>query len=237
MYTPKLSILIRDEPVNGDLYAAALEALVSLSTLKGVCFFFLACTLSAFLIWSCERNKSGVFPGEEQYPVSLLDGFDDAFYWTVTTGTSTGYGDKVPATSLGRLWAMVWMLIGIGIFALVAGALTTEILERIEDKTIYSMSDVGAESRIAGLGGNSFAVEQVLLTKTKVTNYTECVPTECVRLLQSGDVDAVVGSYAALLAARNTAEIARKAAAAKGEQEQPRIYVTGGTFESGFSTT
>ena len=40
--------------------------------------------------WVCERRHPGIFPGEGSYPVSLLDGFDDAFYWTVTTGTSTG---------------------------------------------------------------------------------------------------------------------------------------------------
>ena len=92
MYTPKLSIMIRDDPTYVDLYTAALAALLSLSTIKGVCFFFLACAVSAMVIWMCERFHPGIFPGEDSYPVSIFDGFDDAFYWTVTTGTSTGYG-------------------------------------------------------------------------------------------------------------------------------------------------
>ena len=238
IYTPRLSIMIRDVPINTDLYAAALEALLAISTFKGVCFFFLGCTISALFIWLSERSAPGIFPGEKRYPVSLMDGFDDAFYWSVTTGTSTGYGDKVPVTNIGRVWAMAWMLIGILLFALVGGSLTNEILERTTDSTIYSLSDIGAGSSIAGIGGNTFAIEQVLLTQTKATNFTECAVDECVKLLQAGEVDAVVGSYAALLAAREASEIERKASTSKlDEQNTPRIYVTGGLFESDFTFT
>ena len=150
------------------------------------------------------------------------------------------YGDKVPVTNFGRVWAMIWMLIGILLFALVAGSLTNEIIDRTTDNTIYSLADIGANSRIAGIGESMFAVEELLLTQTKVTNYTQCAAMECVKLLQQNKVDAVVGSYAALLAARNAAETERTTAAAEGKSGDdlpPQVYVTGGVFGSDYSFT
>ena len=143
-------------------------------------------------------------------------------------------------TNIGRVWAMLWMLIGILLFALVAGALTNEIIDRTTDSTIYSLTDIGANSRIAGIGESTFAVEELLLTQTKVTNFTQCAAMECVKLLQQKKVDAVVGSYAALLAARNAAETERTTAAAEakpGDEVPPRVYVTGGVFGSDYSFT
>lgn len=46
-----------------------------------------------------------------------------AFWWAVTTLTTTGYGDAVPKSFGGRLLAGVVMMAGIGMFALWAGIL------------------------------------------------------------------------------------------------------------------
>ena len=48
-----------------------------------------------------------------------------ALWWAVTTLTTTGYGDAVPATSLGRLIAAFVMVCGLGVFGLWAGILAT----------------------------------------------------------------------------------------------------------------
>ena len=63
---------------------------------------------------------------------SELDSFPDALWWAVVTVTTVGYGDVVPVTQIGRAFAYVLMISGIGL----VGALTANlasILIRKED--------------------------------------------------------------------------------------------------------
>ncbi len=48
-----------------------------------------------------------------------------SLWWAVTTLTTTGYGDAVPATFLGRMIAALVMICGLGVFGLWAGILAT----------------------------------------------------------------------------------------------------------------
>jgi voltage-gated potassium channel len=48
-----------------------------------------------------------------------------AMWWAVTTLTTTGYGDAVPATFFGRLIAGIVMICGLGVFGLLTGILAT----------------------------------------------------------------------------------------------------------------
>jgi voltage-gated potassium channel len=52
-----------------------------------------------------------------------------ALWWAVVTLTTTGYGDAVPATYLGRLVAGVVMICGLGVFGLLTGILATGFVE------------------------------------------------------------------------------------------------------------
>ena len=75
----------------------------------------------ATLVMSAERGHN-----------SELDSFHDALWWSVATVTTVGYGDVVPVTHVGRAFAYVLMIGGIGLF----GALTANfasILVRRED--------------------------------------------------------------------------------------------------------
>jgi voltage-gated potassium channel len=54
-----------------------------------------------------------------------------ALWWAVTTVTTTGYGDKVPATGAGRILAGAVMVCGIGLFALWAGILASGFAQEL----------------------------------------------------------------------------------------------------------
>ena len=71
--------------------------------------------IAAHIVWYFERNEN-----EEQFPKFYLDGIDDAIWWSVTTVTTVGYGDKFPISSAGRIFGLVWMCFGLVIYAMFA---------------------------------------------------------------------------------------------------------------------
>jgi voltage-gated potassium channel len=56
-------------------------------------------------------------------------------WWAVATLTTTGYGDAVPATEVGRVVAGLVMICGIGVFGLITGILATGFVEESRRET------------------------------------------------------------------------------------------------------
>ena len=63
----------------------------------------------------------GVLICEQQNPGANIKTAGDAIWWSVTTITTVGYGDKYPITTEGRIVAMVLMIGGIGLFGILSG--------------------------------------------------------------------------------------------------------------------
>ena len=77
--------------------------------------FFIILLLAAVALYVLERAAQ-----PEQFgslPLSL--------WWSVTTLTTTGYGDAVPESFLGRVIAGIVMICGLGVFGLLTGILAT----------------------------------------------------------------------------------------------------------------
>jgi voltage-gated potassium channel len=53
---------------------------------------------------------------------------EDAVWWSVSTLTTVGYGDKVPVTTEGRILAMILMVAGIGMFGCFSGLVVSLFL-------------------------------------------------------------------------------------------------------------
>lgn len=51
--------------------------------------------------------------------------FETALWWSITTATTVGYGDISPATGLGKIAAVIDMLIGIGLIGILTSSLTS----------------------------------------------------------------------------------------------------------------
>lgn len=56
----------------------------------------------------------------------------DAFWWSIATLTTVGYGDVYPVTGLGKLLSGVIALIGIGFVALPTGIISSAFIEKIQ---------------------------------------------------------------------------------------------------------
>jgi voltage-gated potassium channel len=71
---------------------------------------FLLVAFSSVSILICEQHGDGNIKSAE-----------DAIWWSVSTLTTVGYGDKVPVTTEGRLLAMALMVAGVGMFGGLSG--------------------------------------------------------------------------------------------------------------------
>ena len=69
----------------------------------------------------------GVLHYESEAIGANLKTADDVIWWAVVTTSTVGYGDFYPVTGPGRLLAALVMILGIGLFATIAGALASRM--------------------------------------------------------------------------------------------------------------
>jgi voltage-gated potassium channel len=93
-----------------------------------------------------------------------MDSWGDALWWSLTTMTTVGYGDHVPATTTGRLIGAAVMVAGVAIIGAVAAVVALAVARRValeeerameaEAETLEQRLEVrlaGIEARLAGL--------------------------------------------------------------------------------------
>lgn len=72
--------------------------------------------------------SSGAILMFENGPDANIRTAEDAVWWSVTTITTVGYGDKYPTTPEGRILAIVLMLSGAGLFGTLSGLVASVFL-------------------------------------------------------------------------------------------------------------
>jgi voltage-gated potassium channel len=70
----------------------------------------------------------GLYLAERGAYGATVNSLGDALWWGITTLTTVGYGDMVPVTENGRIFASILMLLGIGLFAGITATVTSFIL-------------------------------------------------------------------------------------------------------------
>jgi voltage-gated potassium channel len=93
---------------------------------------YAAVFLTAFLL--VMFTSLGVLVVERQDPNANIKTASDAIWWSVSTITTVGYGDKVPVTAEGRVLAIMLMVSGAGMFALVSGLVVSSVIGLKRDK-------------------------------------------------------------------------------------------------------
>ena len=74
----------------------------------------------------------------------------EGLWWAITTVTTVGYGDFYPVTPAGRGFAVVLMLVGVGLFGLLAASLASFLIERGRHDEVEP-DDIGLEDIAARL--------------------------------------------------------------------------------------
>jgi len=79
-------------------------------------------------------SSVGILICERQDPQANIVTGGDAIWWSVTTITTVGYGDKYPVTAEGRIIAMMLMVSGMGLFGGLSGLVASVFVGSKEKK-------------------------------------------------------------------------------------------------------
>lgn len=110
--------------------------------------FLMVLFLAAVAVYYLERDVQPVAFGS--VPAAL--------WWAVATLTTTGYGDVVPVTPLGRLVAAFVMICGLGVFGLWTGILATGFAAQTRrDNFLKTWESVSKVPFFAALGPSAIA--------------------------------------------------------------------------------
>lgn len=103
--------------------AHSLEMLKSLFTTWPVLLLTLILSLIAGIVaWLLENEKN-----TENFPRSFTKGTWEGFWWAFVSMTTVGYGDRFPLSIGGRLFAVVWILVGICVCSIFTASLTSSL--------------------------------------------------------------------------------------------------------------
>lgn len=101
--------------------------------------------LIAFLVITF--SSIGILICEEHAPNANIHNAEDAVWWSVTTVTTVGYGDKYPVTQTGRVIAMILMVSGVGLFGTLSGIVATFFLGESDEKKSDPVTELATEVR------------------------------------------------------------------------------------------
>ena len=135
------------------------------------------------ILWWVEHKRN-----QDHFGGSIISGIGSALWWSASTLTSVGYGDKVPITFVGRLIALLAMLFGIVLFAGFTATVTSLITasrlqSQVDDVRDLKRWNVGVVTNT--VGANYLRQQQV---PCEVFRSTEAV----LQALIAGKLDAVV---------------------------------------------
>lgn len=181
-----LGILVRTEPDVGIL--STIGNLLTLRTVGVVAGLLGVLMVVGALIWLLERRH------ETHFNRRFLPGVGDGIWWAAVTMTTTGYGDKVPLSWLGRTLALVWMFASIFLVSLFSASLASSFVVGQLKSGITGPNDL-SRARVAvvsGTAGEEWSSSQGLTMR----NYPFVI--QASKALQRGDVQALVHERAIL---------------------------------------
>jgi ABC-type amino acid transport substrate-binding protein len=118
----------------------------------------------------------------------------ESIWWSITTMTTVGYGDRVPVTPLGRFLGGAWMLIGFSLMTILGGVIASELTVARFHPAIRSIAQLHGARCAAAL--DSAAMENA--TSEGLSPRAYAALDDALHALDQGQVDAVLGDLNAL---------------------------------------
>ena len=161
----------------------AIHDLFNWTIARYLAVIFFAMLIVSLLLWFAERHHgTGHFHGG-------ITGIGSALWFSAVTMTTVGYGDKTPATIIGRIIAVFWMIFGVVLVSAFTATITSSISAAKIANSIESIADFNHLS-CGALRGSLSA--QVLKRVGVMTHEYESIPA-AFEDLAAGKIEAVVG--------------------------------------------
>ncbi|HHD75838.1 MAG TPA: hypothetical protein ENK82_04000 [Campylobacterales bacterium] len=119
-----------------------------------------------------------------------ITSFLDAIYWALVTVSTVGYGDISPVTDIGKMVAMVGIVLGIAMISFVTSVMVSAFAERFDElRTHSSINKLYNLENVVILNGYGYLGSRIAYYIKEMTNYN-CVVIEESKETSSKTVDA-----------------------------------------------
>jgi voltage-gated potassium channel len=86
-----------------------------------------------------------VLDAERDAPDSSITSFGDSLWWTITTISTVGYGDRYPVTTEGRIVAATLMVTGVALLGVVTASIATWFVENLRASSAGIAEEISDE--------------------------------------------------------------------------------------------
>ncbi len=90
-------------------------------------------------------GSAAVVAVEASAPNANITNGSDAVWWSIVTVATVGYGDFYPVTDVGRLIGIIVIVIGVSLFSVLTGFLSTSFLSRHNRRNDDEITQMRAE--------------------------------------------------------------------------------------------
>jgi voltage-gated potassium channel len=97
---------------------------------------------AVLLIWV---SSLAVLQAERGQPDAKIENIGDALWWSITTMTTVGYGDKYPVTTTGRIVAALLMVGGISLLGTITATIASWIVQRVAEEDTLARAASAAQ--------------------------------------------------------------------------------------------
>ena len=110
----------------------------------------LAVVVTGFASFVVLSGGAALLLVEDERPDSTVHTWGDALWWSLTTVTTTGYGDHVPVTTTGRLIAAGVMVSGVAVIGAVAAIVALAATLRVvrDEELAFEAAAASLEQRL-----------------------------------------------------------------------------------------
>jgi voltage-gated potassium channel len=146
----------------------------------------------ASLVGAQAYGTAGTFALRDEF--GAVDSLTDAFYFTVVTGSTVGYGDVSAQSEVARLFVVSALLVNVAAFAVALGVLLTPAIEARLARALGRMSELDLERldrHVIVLGYGDLS--EPVLDELDGRRFLVVAPEETARRLREAEVPVLAG--------------------------------------------
>ncbi|XP_066931222.1 uncharacterized protein [Clytia hemisphaerica] len=135
---------------------------------------------SGSIVWILDNKTNN-----EQFPEHFPDGMAEGIWWAFVSMTTVGYGDRTPSFWAARLFAVVWIFIGVTFFGMYLGTITSVMTTNLQIDKEFQIQN----KKIGVLSWTNAPKQVVIVMEGFVEEYN--TPTEMIEALKQDQIDGI----------------------------------------------